>query len=83
MTADEILEGLTDEQQQRLAAIETPEEALQFLNEEGVELPDELLEGVAGGGAVGEAWNSARPILETLLGEVKRRLPIGIRTLVK
>ena len=83
MTAEEILEGLTSEQREHLASLETPEEALQFLSDEGAELPDELLEDIAGGGAGSEAWGRVMPILERLLGEAKRRLPIGIRTLVK
>lgn len=83
MTAEEILEGLTSEQREHLASLETPEEALQFLSDEGAELPDELLEDIAGGGAVGEAWGRVQPLLERVLSEAKRRLPIGIRTLVK
>ena len=83
MTAEEILEGLTSEQQEHLASLETPEEALHYLSDEGAELPDELLEGVAGGGAAGEAWGRVQPLLERLLSEAKRRLPVGIRTLVR
>ena len=41
---------LTPEQQEKAKACKTPEELLELARAEGVELSDEQLEGVAGGG---------------------------------
>ena len=43
-------EDLPPEQQERAKALKTPEEAMAFIKEEGIELTDEELEQVAGGG---------------------------------
>ena len=43
------LKGLTEEQRARARACGTPEEMLALAQEEGYELSDEELEGVAGG----------------------------------
>ena len=44
-----ILNGLTAEQKERAKACKTPKELTSLLGELGVELPDELLDAVAGG----------------------------------
>ena len=43
------LEDLTPELQEKLEQCATPEELVKLVKEEGIELPDEELEGVAGG----------------------------------
>ena len=43
------LEDISPELQGRLKACETPEELMELVKEEGIELADEELEGVAGG----------------------------------
>ena len=43
-------ENLSPEQQERARACESPEELAALAEEEGLELSDEMLEGVAGGG---------------------------------
>lgn len=45
----EILNSLTDEQKEKAKACKTPEELTGLLGELGVELPDKLLDPVAGG----------------------------------
>ena len=44
-----IYDSLTDEQKERAKDCKTPEELWKFAGKEGVELPDELLDEVAGG----------------------------------
>ena len=43
-------ENLSPEQRERAKACKSPEELAAFAEEEGLELSDEMLEGVAGGG---------------------------------
>lgn len=43
--------NLTEEQKERAMALKSPEEMLEFAKNEGIEITDEQLEGVAGG------WN--------------------------
>ena len=45
----EFLANLTDEQKEKAKECKTPEELMAFAGKEGLELPDELIEGVAGG----------------------------------
>ena len=45
----EVIESLNDEQKARLAECKTAEELIAFAGKEGIELPDELLDSVAGG----------------------------------
>ena len=45
-----IYDSLTDEQKAKAKACKTMEELTALAAKEGIELPDELLEGVAGGG---------------------------------
>ena len=45
----EFFEKLTDEQKEKAKECKTMEELMNFAGKEGLELPDELLEGVAGG----------------------------------
>lgn len=42
-------EDLTPEQREKAKACKTPEEILEFAKEEGLELSDEQLDGIAGG----------------------------------
>ena len=44
-----IYESLTEEQKEKLKACKTTEELIALAGEEGIELPDEMLEAVAGG----------------------------------
>ena len=44
-----IYENLTDEQKEKAKACKSADELMALLGEWGVELPDELLDGVAGG----------------------------------
>ena len=44
-----VFDSLTDEQKEKAKACKTEKELLDYLAEAGVELPDELLETVAGG----------------------------------
>ena len=48
----ELLEGLTEEQINKLRDCKTPEEALALAKEEGIELTEEQLEAVSGGACV-------------------------------
>ena len=45
----EFFEKLTDEQKTKAKECKTPEELMDFLGKEEIELPDELLDSVAGG----------------------------------
>ena len=45
----EVLKNLTEEQKERMKACKSPSEIIARLSEMGVELPDELLDAVAGG----------------------------------
>ena len=47
---DELLKGLTEEQIAKVKACKNQEEVLKVAKEEGVELTDEQLEAVSGGG---------------------------------
>ena len=44
------IEDLTPEQKERAKGLKTPEEILEFVKAEGLELDDEQLEDIAGGG---------------------------------
>lgn len=46
----EGFEGISDEVKQRAMAATSPEEIMQIARDEGLELTDEQLEGIAGGG---------------------------------
>ena len=46
----ELYDTLTDEQKEKVKACKTPEELMALMGETGAELPDELLDEVAGGG---------------------------------
>ena len=46
---NELLEGLTSEQIEKVKSCKNPEELLSLAKEEGVELTDEQLEAVSGG----------------------------------
>ena len=50
---NEVLKGiygsLTDEQKEKVKACKTMDELVKFAGEEGIELPDEVLDAVAGG----------------------------------
>ncbi len=57
-----ILQYLTDEQKEKMKACKSPDQIIALLSKMGVELPDELLDTVAGG-----AGNS---LFERLLASV-------------
>ena len=44
-----IWDSLTDEQKEKIRACKTAQEAIALAGEEGIELPDEILDAVAGG----------------------------------
>jgi len=48
----ELLKGLTEEQIAKVKACKNQEEVLKIAKEEGIELTDEQLEAVSGGGAI-------------------------------
>ena len=52
-SVEDIFEGLTDEQKARAKDLSSPEEMFEFAKEEGIELPDDQLEAIAGG----RLWN--------------------------
>ena len=47
-----VWESLTDEQKEKAKACKSPDELIKLAGEEGIELPDELLDTVAGGALV-------------------------------
>ena len=47
-----VWDSLTDEQKEKAKACKTADELLKFAGEEGIELPDEVLDAVAGGALV-------------------------------
>ena len=51
----ELFEKLTDEQKEKAKECKTPEELMDFFGKEGLELPDELLDSVAGGSAADDS----------------------------
>lgn len=51
----ELLKGLTEEQVAKIMACNTTEEVLTVAREEGIELTDEQLEAVNGGGCFGSS----------------------------
>lgn len=50
MGRDAWLDGLTENQRKGLEGCGSPEEAAAYCAANGINLPDELLEGIAGGG---------------------------------
>ena len=55
---DELLKGLTEEQREKIKDCQSPEDILAVAKQEGVELNEEQLEAVSGGGC-GEVNNSS------------------------
>ena len=53
MTKEDLLKGLTPEQQEKAIKCQTTDELLSFAAEEGLELTEEQLEAVSGGGCIG------------------------------
>ena len=47
-----IYDSLTDEQKEKVKACHTAEELIALAGKEGIELPDEALNAVAGGGCI-------------------------------
>ena len=54
----ELLKGLTDEQSSRVKACKSHEELLALAKEEGVELTDEQLNSISGGGLICSTSNN-------------------------
>ena len=66
-----ICDSLTDEQKAQAKGFKTMEDLVLFAGREGIEIPDELLDAVAGGGDGDGNGNGEIPfqsILESLLG---------------
>ena len=53
---DGVFEKLTDEQREKALECKDADALLKMLNDEGVELPDELLDAVAGGAIYYSSW---------------------------
>ena len=49
-------EELTTEQKEKAIACKTPDELLELAKEEGMEIPDEELDGIAGGWCSEHEW---------------------------
>ena len=49
MTFEDLLKNLTDDQRERVKDIKSPDELFEFAKNEGLEISDEQLEGIAGG----------------------------------
>ena len=67
--ANELKSKLGKEGMQRLSECKTQEEAMQAISDAGVELPDEMLEGIAGGGDwiwEWDCWKTLPDILEKI-----------------
>lgn len=52
------LENLTPEQREKARNCKTPEDILALAKEEGYELSDEELSGIAGGESMGDFWDA-------------------------
>lgn len=53
-----IYENLTDEQKEKAKACKTMDEMMALAGEWGIELPDEVVDAVAGGRTLEELWRS-------------------------
>ena len=53
-----IYEKMTDDQKEKARACKTMDELLELANDSGVELPDELLDSVAGGIQAGDIYRA-------------------------
>ncbi len=60
-----IWDSLTDEQKEKAKACKTWEELTKLAGEEGIELPDELLDAVAGGYGYGGGMQTPLPSCES------------------
>ena len=65
MTKEDLLKGLTPEQQEKAIQCQTTDELLAFAAQEGLELTEEQLEAVSGGGCI-----SGKPVWCSLCGSV-------------
>ena len=54
----EIYDGLTDEQKEKAKKCKTTDELSAFAGQEGLELPDEVLDAVAGGIQAGDIYRA-------------------------
>ena len=52
----ELLKGLNEEQIAKIKACKNKEEVLKLAKEEGMEIPDEALDGIAGGWCSEHEW---------------------------
>ena len=55
--ANELKSKLGKEGMQRLSECKTKEEAMQVISDAGVEIPDEMMEGISGGELFQTPWN--------------------------
>lgn len=58
------IKDLSPEQRKKARACNTPEEMLEFVKEEGLDLSPEQLDAIAGGNGEGNAWNYYTPALD-------------------
>ncbi len=58
-----IWDSLTDEQKEKAKACRTMDELIELAGREGMELPDELLDAVAGGGLLGRIRDPIKQII--------------------
>ena len=63
---EELLKGLTEEQIAKAKECQSPEELLNFAKEEGIELSEEQLEAVSGGGC----FENSEPVICPKCGSV-------------
>ena len=55
-----VYNNVTDEQKEKVKACKTNEELMDFAGKEGIELPDDLVEAVAGGDALDQCGLTPR-----------------------
>ena len=61
-----IWDSLTDEQKEKAKACKTMDELIKLAGEEGIELPDEMLDSVSGGKIIPVVANNPLPGLSKL-----------------
>lgn len=71
----EIFDKLTDEQKEKAKACKTMDELMEFIGKEGIELPDDLLDNVAGGFQIQWKKVDLQPYESTPTGRKDGSLP--------